>query len=79
MAFVDDFKVKRHQRGLDFLFDVLLNAHVGLYLVRPYDDTDLWSKKCYKANLNNHVRLIGYDNLKQTQSASMVVYRVKGF
>ncbi len=25
------------------------------------------------------VRLIGYDNLKQTQGASMVVYRGKGF
>ena len=35
--------------------------------------------KCHKANPNNHVRLIGYDNLKQTQGASMVVYRAKGF
>jgi ribulose-bisphosphate carboxylase small chain len=35
--------------------------------------------KCYKANPNNHVRLIGYDNLKQTQGGSMVVYRAKGF
>ncbi|MEE3051693.1 MAG: ribulose bisphosphate carboxylase small subunit [Gammaproteobacteria bacterium] len=35
--------------------------------------------ECHKANPNNHVRLIGYDNLKQTQGASMVVYRAKGF
>jgi len=30
---------------------------------------------CHKANPDNHVRLIGYDNFKQTQGANMVVYR----
>ena len=35
--------------------------------------------ECHKANPNNHVRLIGCDNLKQTRGASMVVYRAKGF
>lgn len=35
--------------------------------------------ECHKANPDNHLRLIGYDNLKQTQGASMVVYRGKGF
>lgn len=35
--------------------------------------------ECHKANTDNHVRLVGYDNLKQTQGASMVVYRGKGY
>lgn len=30
---------------------------------------------CKKANPNNHVRLIGYDNYQQTQGANMVVHR----
>lgn len=32
---------------------------------------------CHKAHPNNHVRLIGYDNYKQSQGANMVVYRGK--
>ncbi len=30
---------------------------------------------CHNANPGNHVRLIGYDNKRQTQGLSMVVYR----
>jgi|TARA_B110000211_G_scaffold213175_1_gene253430 ribulose-bisphosphate carboxylase small chain len=30
---------------------------------------------CHKANPGHHVRLIGYDNFKQSQGASMVIYR----
>ncbi len=30
---------------------------------------------CHKAHPANHVRLIGYDNYKQSQGASMVIYR----
>ena len=30
---------------------------------------------CHKANPGNHVRLIGYDNFKQSQGTSMVIYR----
>jgi ribulose-bisphosphate carboxylase small chain len=30
---------------------------------------------CHKANPGNHVRLIGYDNFKQSQGANMVIYR----
>ena len=30
---------------------------------------------CHKANPGHHVRLIGYDNYKQSQGANMVVYR----
>ena len=32
-------------------------------------------KACHEANPGNHVRLIGYDNFKQSQGASMVIYR----
>lgn len=32
---------------------------------------------CHKANPKNHIRLIGYDNFKQTQGASMVIFRGK--
>ena len=32
---------------------------------------------CHKANPKNHVRLIGYYNLAQSQGASMVIYRGK--
>jgi len=32
---------------------------------------------CHKAHPANHVRLVGYDKKKQTQGASMVIYRGK--
>jgi len=32
------------------------------------------AEACHKANPRNHVRLVGYDKFKQTQSAAMVVY-----
>lgn len=35
------------------------------------------AEACHQANPDNHVRLIGYDNLKQSQGASMVIYRGK--
>ena len=32
---------------------------------------------CHKAHPTHHVRLVGYDNFKQSQGACMVVYRGK--
>ena len=32
---------------------------------------------CKKANPKNHVRLIGYDNFKQSQGTAMVVHRAE--
>jgi len=32
---------------------------------------------CHKAHPSHHVRLVGYDNFKQSQGACMVVYRGK--
>ena len=33
------------------------------------------AKACHMAHPKNHVRLVGYDNYKQSQGASMVIYR----
>ena len=35
------------------------------------------AEACHKANPDNHVRLVGYDNFRQSQGASMVIYRGK--
>ncbi|MDA8362800.1 MAG: ribulose bisphosphate carboxylase small subunit [Gammaproteobacteria bacterium] len=32
---------------------------------------------CHKAHPGNHVRLVGYDNYKQSQGAAMVIFRGK--
>ena len=34
-------------------------------------------EQCKSANPGNHVRLIGYDNYKQTQGTAMVVHRAE--
>ena len=34
-------------------------------------------EQCKKANPCNHVRLIGYDNFRQTQGTAMVVHRAE--
>lgn len=35
------------------------------------------AQACHKANPDHHVRLVGYDNFRQSQGASMVIYRGK--
>jgi len=35
------------------------------------------AEACHKAHPNDHVRLIGYDNARQTQGTAMVIYRGK--
>jgi len=35
------------------------------------------AEACHKAYPNNHVRLVGYDNYKQSKGAEMVIYRGK--
>ncbi len=35
------------------------------------------AEACHKANPDNHVRLIGYNNFNQSQGASMVIFRGK--
>ncbi len=33
------------------------------------------AEACHKAHPGHHVRLVGYDNYKQSQGAAMVIYR----
>lgn len=33
------------------------------------------AEACHKAHPDNHVRLVGYDNYKQSKGAEMVIYR----
>ena len=33
------------------------------------------AEACHDANPSNHVRLVGYDNLAQSQGTAMVIYR----
>ena len=33
------------------------------------------AEACHKANPGNHVRLVGYDNFKQSQGTAMVIFR----
>lgn len=35
------------------------------------------AEACHKANPDNHIRLIGYNNFNQSQGTSMVIYRGK--
>ena len=35
------------------------------------------AESCRQANPGHHVRLVGYDNFKQSQGASMVIFRGK--
>jgi ribulose-bisphosphate carboxylase small chain len=35
------------------------------------------AEACHRANPGHHVRLIGYDNLRQTQGTAMVIYRAR--
>jgi len=46
-----------------------------MFSVRDVDAVLAELAECHKANPGNHVRLIGLDNIRQTQGASMVVYR----
>ena len=33
------------------------------------------AESCHKTHPKHHVRLVGYDNYKQSQGAAMVIYR----
>jgi ribulose-bisphosphate carboxylase small chain len=35
------------------------------------------AEACHKAHPGHHVRLVGYDRLRQTQGAAMVIHRGK--
>ncbi|MDE1892517.1 MAG: ribulose bisphosphate carboxylase small subunit [Betaproteobacteria bacterium] len=60
----------------------LMDTYWYMWKLPMFGETDVdailaEAEACHKANPNNHVRLVGYDNDKQSQGAAMVVYRGK--
>jgi ribulose-bisphosphate carboxylase small chain len=60
----------------------MMDAYWYMWKLPLFGETDVDTvlaevENCHKANPTHHVRLIGYDNYKQSQGAAMVVYRGK--
>ena len=60
----------------------LMDSYWYMWKLPMFGETDIdhilaECEACHKANPDNHVRLIGYDNAVQSQGASMVIYRGK--
>ncbi len=60
----------------------LMDSYWYMWKLPMFGETDVErilaeAEACHKANPDNHVRLVGYDNFAQSQGAAMVVYRGK--
>ncbi len=60
----------------------LMDSYWYMWKLPMFGETDVTrilaeAESCHKANPNNHVRLVGYDNFTQSQGAAMVIYRGK--
>ncbi len=60
----------------------LMDSYWYMWKLPMFGETDVdrildEAEACHKANPNNHVRLVGYDNYAQSQGASMVIFRGK--
>ena len=60
----------------------LMESYWYMWKLPMFGETDVSkvlaeAEACHKANPDNHVRLIGYNNFNQSQGASMVVFRGK--
>ncbi|WP_439115067.1 ribulose bisphosphate carboxylase small subunit [Hydrogenophaga sp.] len=60
----------------------LMDSYWYMWKLPMFGETDVDAvlaecEACRKANPDNHIRLIGYDNFKQSQGASMVIFRGK--
>ena len=60
----------------------LIDSYWYMWKLPMFGETDVSAilaeaEACHKANPNNHVRLVGFDNFKQSQGASMVIFRGK--
>lgn len=58
----------------------LTNTYWYMWKLPMFGETDVdrileEAETCHRANPHNLVRLIGYDNYRQSQGASMVIYR----
>ncbi|MCM8594965.1 ribulose bisphosphate carboxylase small subunit [Accumulibacter sp.] len=60
--------------------EYLMDTYWYMWKLPMFGETDVEkilaeAEACHKANPGNHVRLVGYDNFKQSLGAAMVVYR----
>ncbi len=60
--------------------EFLMDTYWYMWKLPMFGETDIdtilaEAEACHRAHPNDHVRLIGYDNFKQSQGAAMVVYR----
>jgi ribulose-bisphosphate carboxylase small chain len=62
--------------------EYLMDSYWYMWKLPMFGETDVAkvlaeAEACHKANPNNHVRLIGYNNFNQSQGAAMVIFRGK--
>jgi ribulose-bisphosphate carboxylase small chain len=62
--------------------EYLMDSYWYMWKLPMFGETDVdtilaEAEACHAANPEHHVRLVGYDNLKQSQGAAMVIYRGK--
>ncbi|BBL35111.1 Ribulose bisphosphate carboxylase small chain 1 [Nitrosomonas stercoris] len=62
--------------------EYLMSNYWYMWKLPMFGETDVdrvlaEAEACHKANPNNHVRVVGYNNFNQSQGTSMVVYRGK--
>ena len=62
--------------------EYLMDSYWYMWKLPMFGETDVTkvlaeAEACHKANPNNHVRLIGYNNFNQSQGAAMVIFRGK--
>jgi len=60
----------------------LMDSYWYMWKLPMFGETDVAkvlaeAEACHKANPDNHVRLVGYNNFNQSQGAAMVIYRGK--
>lgn len=60
----------------------MMDSYWYMWKLPMFGETDVdtilaEAEACHRANPDHHVRLIGYDNFRQSQGASMVIYRGK--
>ena len=60
----------------------LMDSYWYMWKLPMFGETDVKkvlaeAEACHKANPDNHVRLIGYNNFNQSQGAAMVIFRGK--
>ena len=62
--------------------EYLMDSYWYMWKLPMFGETDVTkvlaeAEACHKANPDNHVRLVGYNNFNQSQGAAMVIFRGK--